>query len=299
MLQGFVYHDITYPSSWISKKASRAVSQFFTSAYKFTRVNAKELGVLMEKMPEPSTEIVVVFSQDVVPDTVVDKSASPTPNSLIRQFMNRGNTVIWLGDIPLLHLGMASGEKKSLPTSINRTVFYTNVITADFQLPDSMLAPKGNLRITALGSQLGLRILWDSWRPLPQPPVAIPPPSAFFSLAECSIGNQIRPVSYIYNYTGNGLSGFVRVYDCKLEEISQEFLEQLADLIFYRNPSGMQMIIENTREEITSLSEKLDARFQALKSDIDGVGKKISQLHDILQEVRKPKKESTTKKKQN
>ena len=295
MLQGYVYYDKAYPSSWISKKASRKILEFFDKQYKFKRVNAKELADVMKQTPGPSTEIVVVFSQDIVPDTVVDKPASPTPNSLIRQFMNKGNVVIWLGDIPLLHVGMANGEKQSLPSNVYKTVFYPNVITADFQLPDKSVAPMGNVRITALGSQIGLRTRWDSWRPLPQPPTAVPPPLGFYSLAECFIGNQTRPVSYIYNYTGTGLAGFVRIYDCKLDEISQEFLEQLADLIFYRNPLGMRMIQENVRGEIKNLSEKLEARFQALKSDIEGVGGKIAQLHDILLKIKKTKEERDVK----
>jgi len=290
MLHGYVFYDNAYPSSWISKKASRKIVKFFNTQYNFEKVNAKELVDVMEQTPEPSAETVVVFSQDIVPDTVVDEPTSPTPSSLIRQFMNKGNTIIWLGEIPLLRVGMASGEKQLLPSSVYRTVFYPKVIAADFPLPNNSLAPLDNVRITALGSQLGLRIRWDSWRPLPQPAVNIPPPSGFHQLAQCFIGN-LRPVCYIYNYTGNGLTGFVRIYDCKLDEISQEFLEQLADLIFHRNPIGMRMELENIRERIEILSEKLDARFQAIKSDLEVVGENITQVHDILLEIEKAKKD--------
>ncbi|MHA1664621.1 MAG: hypothetical protein ACTSVW_02160, partial [Candidatus Njordarchaeales archaeon] len=190
MLHGYVFYDETYPSSWISKKTSRKILEFFNKRYQFKQVNAKELADLMKQTSGPSTEMVVIFSQDVVPDTVVDKPESPTPNSLIRQFMNRGNAIIWLGDIPLLYVGMANGEKRSLPSNIYKTVFYPNIITADFQLPDNRVAPSSNIRITPLGSQLGLRIRWDSWRPLPQTPNPAPPPSGFYPLAECFIGNQ-------------------------------------------------------------------------------------------------------------
>lgn len=292
MLVGYIYYDEAYPSSWISKKASRKILEFFDKQYKFKRVSAKELASVMKQTPGPSTEILVIFSQDVIPETVLDNPELPTPKSLIRQFLNKGNTVIWLGDIPLLYVGMANGEKKQLPTNVYRTIFYPNVITADFPTPDSRLVPMSNVRITALGSRLGLRIPWDSWRPLPQPPASISPPSGFYSLAECFIGNQIRPVSYIYDYTGRGLRGFIRIYDCKLDDISQEFLEQLADLIFYRTPFGIRMLLENTHEKIKNLSEKLEAKFQALKSDIDEIGRKIKQLHDILLEFKKIKEKT-------
>ena len=294
MLHGHVFYDNSYPSSWISKKVSRKIVKFFNTQYNFKKVNARELADLMKQTPEPSAETVVVFSQDVVPDTVVDSRSSPTPNSVIRQFMNEGNTIIWLGDIPLLHVGMANGEKQSLPSNVYRTVFYPKVITTDFPLPNNSLASMDNVRITALGSQLGLRIRWDSWRPLPQPPVNIPPPSGFYPLAQCFIGN-LRPVSYIYNYTGNGLTGFVRIYDCKLDDISQEPLEQLADLIFHRNPMGMRRDLENIRERIEILSEKLEARFQAIKSDLEVVGGNIAQVHDTLLEIEKTKKDSQPK----
>ena len=291
MLHGHVFYDNAYPSSWISKKASRKIVKFFNTEYNFKKVNVKELVDVMKQTPESSAEIVVVFSQDIVPDTVVDTPASPTPNSLVRQFMNQGNTIIWLGDIPLLHIGMANGSKKLLPSSVYKTVFYPKVVTADFPLPNSSLVSMDNVRITALGSQLGLRKRWDSWRPLPQPQPNIPPPSGFYPLAQCFISN-LRPVSYIYNYTGNGLTGFVRIYDCKLDEISQEFLEQLADLIFHRNPIGMRMGLENIRERIKILSEKLEARFQATKSDMEAIGGSIAQVRDTLLEIKKTKKDS-------
>ena len=295
MLQGYVYYDKAYPSSWISKKASGKILEFFSKQYKFKRVNAKELAEVMKQTPGASTEIVVIFSQDIVPDTVVDNPASPTPKSLIRQFMNKGNSIIWLGDVPILYVGMANGEKKSLPSSIYKTIFYPNVISADFQLQDKKLVPMNSIRISTLGSQLGLRTRWDSWRPLPQPSSTVPSPSGFYSLAECFIGGQTRPVSYIYDYTGIGLTGFIRIYDCKLDVIPPEFLEQLADIVFYRNPLGMRTVLENTREEIKSLSEKLEARFQALKSDIDSVGSKIVELSDILVEIKKTKEKSGAK----
>ncbi|MHA1582624.1 MAG: hypothetical protein ACTSYM_09080 [Candidatus Baldrarchaeia archaeon] len=296
MLQGYVFFDETYPSSWISEKTSRKILEFFQKQYKFKQVNAKELAEVMKQASEPSVEKVVVFSQDVIPNTVVDKTSSPSPNSLIKQFMNRGNTVIWLGDIPLLYIGMPDGKKQSLPHNVYKTIFYPNIISMDFQLPDKRLAPMNNMRITALGSQLGLRARWDSWRPLPQPPASPPHPSAFYPLTQCFIGNELRPVSYIYDYAGRGLSGFIRIYDCKLDDISEEFLEQLADLIFFRNPLGVKITLQNMREEMNDLSMKLEARFQALKSDINGIGSKIAELRDILLEIKKSKEGASPKK---
>lgn len=53
------------------------------------------------------------------------------------------------------------------------------------------------------------------------------------------------------------------------------------------------MILENVHRQINDLSERLEVRFQALKSDIEGVGGKIGQLHKILLEIKnlKEKKE--------
>jgi len=282
MLEGYVYYDENYPSSWISKRASKKILKFFTKNFRFKEVDAKELANIV-KQEKYSKEIVIIFAQDVIPDTVVDNPRSPTPNSPIRQFMNKGNTIIWLGDVPLFYIGKANGEKSTLPTHVYKTVFYPNIITADFETTNNPIAPKNKIRITALGSQLGLKNKWDSWRPLPPPTGNPPPPSAFYVLAEYRAGNVYRVVSYIYDYTGMGLKGFIRIYDCKLDDVSEEFLEQLSDIILYRNPSAIKMILENMEKKIIELSQRLETRSQAIKSDIKEIGEKIDQLYNILQ----------------
>ena len=44
----------------------------------------------------------VVFSQDVVPDTVIEDYY---PNTTFREYLDAGGSVLWIGDIPLWYVG--------------------------------------------------------------------------------------------------------------------------------------------------------------------------------------------------
>lgn len=101
-----IYHDLRYPTSWILDTLSQEIVDYLTSnnnAITFTEVNADQLRDWMQNLvnDRDATHHVVVFSQDAVPVTVFfDKS-----DNLIREYLNYGGRVVWIGDIPFIKRG--------------------------------------------------------------------------------------------------------------------------------------------------------------------------------------------------
>lgn len=112
MSKKIVYHDESYPSSWISKEWSNEITTALNDRG-FDEKNATELREwLMDRLDEKEThESVVVFSQDMIPDTLL--SSLNSPNDLIRKYLDYGGRVVWIGDIPFWSKGhpISTGEK--------------------------------------------------------------------------------------------------------------------------------------------------------------------------------------------
>lgn len=99
-----VYHDDNYPTAWIPREVSKKITRFLKSK-DFVEHNAEDLAKWMEKSIDEETcrQSVVVFSQDIVPDTICH---TPSPSSLIREYLDCGGRVVWIGDIPFFYFGL-------------------------------------------------------------------------------------------------------------------------------------------------------------------------------------------------
>ena len=135
--------------------------------------------------------------------------------------------------------------------------------------------------ITYYGALLGLTHRWDSWRPIPQNWTIHRRPMLYV-LAQYYTGTGYRPVSYIIDYGGYGFRGLVRLYDCKLPDISKEMLEQLVRVTFYRSPAGIEKMLNSIYEELRKLREDLEVRFKAIRGDIDNISQYIKDALEIL-----------------
>ncbi len=98
-----VYYDEDYPTVWIRREVSKKIASFLKSE-NFVEYAAEDLAKWMEESIKNDTcwRSVVVFSQDVVPDTICH---SPEPSSLIREYLDCGGRVVWIGDIPFYYFG--------------------------------------------------------------------------------------------------------------------------------------------------------------------------------------------------
>lgn len=287
----YVYYDEDYPSSWISEDSAKKIVEFFTTKYDFKEINSKELAEVMNEALNLHSEVVIIFSQDVIPDTVVDNPRSPSENSLVKRFLLQGHTIVWMGDIPLLSLGQ-SNHGKLILNKAGYNLFYPD-LPSNFELPNNPLVKSHEINITPLGSSLGLTHRWDSWRPTPQGWSLPKHPHIrpiLYALAQYYTGTGYRFASYIIDYSGYGLRGLIRLYDCKLPDISVEMLEQVARIIFFRNPKGIEEMLNNIHDELRKLREDLEARFDAVKSDLSRVGESIREALTILREKEKDKK---------
>jgi hypothetical protein len=111
-----VYFDEDYPNSWIAKDGSKKIVSYFQEKG-FLKCNADELAEWMRKTVTENkcNQSVVVFSQDVVPETVCHDSTS---NALIRTYLDMGGTIFWIADVPFFYQGLnrehSSKVKKEL-----------------------------------------------------------------------------------------------------------------------------------------------------------------------------------------
>jgi len=183
----YVYYDDGYTTNWISDEISLAITDFLHS--KGLRVlNAEELAEMMRKSVDEDTcwKTLVVFSRDVVPETICHY---PYPNTLIRNYLDCGGTIVWLGDIPLYyralspsssnrlkeqlkHVNQSEGEKlKQLRKARDEKGRFADCheLRASFNIlgvVPLLVKHPSKVSITRTGREFGLRSTWYSDRPI-------------------------------------------------------------------------------------------------------------------------------------
>ncbi len=146
-----VYYDPAYPAAWTGGTEVRD----FLSAAGYEVLNATQLKSWMDARIADAALSVVVFSQDIVPDTVAESKSS---SATIRRYLNKGGKVVWYGDIPMYYQGHAGGTRTVWDTSGATTVLGFNAVgdTWDSNQP---------VTITTDGATWGMRQTWASLRP--------------------------------------------------------------------------------------------------------------------------------------
>jgi hypothetical protein len=154
-----VYHDPTRQSLWIdkSKQDPQRIADFF-SKKTIKTLNANDLKIFMEQALDKSNahQKLVVFSQDVAPDTIVESNSS---DNTLRRYLDAGGSVLWLGDVPLYYKSEANKEE---PTPIAQYGAPTEILGLIFVYS----VPKTSVSFTLLGRNIGLRTKWSGMRPV-------------------------------------------------------------------------------------------------------------------------------------
>lgn len=111
-----IYYDEDYPNSWIPRAESKKVVRFLIDKG-FSEYNARDLADWMRKAIDRGNchLSMVVFSQDVVPETVCHDSTS---NSLIRTYLDCGGTVLWMADLPFYYQGLNQEHSSRIRTEL-------------------------------------------------------------------------------------------------------------------------------------------------------------------------------------
>lgn len=154
-----VYRDPDYPSCWIDDKAGypdRIAS--FLESKGLPLLNAIQLRRFMIGGIEHGNACnkLVVFSQDVVPDTVTEDYFA---NTTFREYLDAGGSILWIGDIPLFYIGK-KGKVMDQAWRKGSPLFMLGVV------PIFANAPEQAVTITSEGKNLGLKHRWSGIRPI-------------------------------------------------------------------------------------------------------------------------------------
>ena len=145
-----VYYDPGYPTAWISFSKA-AIYRSFLLANGFVQMDAEQLKAFMEGN---GPDTVVVMAQDIVPDTVGDVRSA---GAVIRRYLDRGGSVVWMQDVPLYYQGHADGTRTEWGTAGMGSVLGVSMGAWD---RNDVVA------ITADGVARGLSQTWRSLRPV-------------------------------------------------------------------------------------------------------------------------------------
>lgn len=268
IVKPYVYYDERYPSHWIKLDVARRLVSALESVG-FEVIDADETKKLMEKAVATrfKEELVIIFSQDVVPEKLVDNPSSPGANSLIRKFLNNGHSIVWMGDIPLLHIGFSKGEKRTLTNIIARQVLGLDPNVSFVNVP---------VRHTNYGYMFQLPT-WIGSRPHKGASGV-----GFIPLSISSYGVHAFILTYYKGASGHyTLSGFIRIYDMELdkpEKLSDDMIRGIINVV-YRNPVfHVWMVMQKLQKRIYRVEEDLKTSFNTLRSELDNLGKILDKL---------------------
>ncbi len=107
----FIYNDTRYPYAWFGSNASSIMLEYMVHIFgkfdiQYAIINADELREIT--LNEDPNRSILIFSQDVIPDTVWDGSSS---SSLIK-WMQNGAKIIWNGGWEFWYIGYKNGTLK-------------------------------------------------------------------------------------------------------------------------------------------------------------------------------------------
>jgi hypothetical protein len=151
--------------NWIGLKNATTIAEYF-KANNFSQMNSGELGRWMNQAisANEAEQTIVIFAQDVAPYDVFDDLSS---NALIRQYLDAGGAVLWVGDIPFYYRTKLKDNYFDREDTTETGISYFNVLGV---IPVSMVA-SSRFSITKDGRKHGLKQVWASLRPVVNAPV--------------------------------------------------------------------------------------------------------------------------------
>ncbi len=105
MIEKVVYFDENYPGAWIDKKEWNEKLVEHLKKLEFEEKKAEELRDFMNERlkGKNANKSVVVFSKDMMPDTIL--SGMNSPDDLIHRYLDAGGRTVWIGDHPFWDKG--------------------------------------------------------------------------------------------------------------------------------------------------------------------------------------------------
>mgnify|MGYP001348598738 CR=1 FL=1 len=222
-----VFLDPFYPTSYLSGATGLATA---LESLGFSLRTATDLAAWMQSSINNAraARTLVVMAQDVVPDTV---AASPSSSALIRQYLDAGGSVLWMGAVPFYYQGRPDGSKILWGQDAQQQILgVPNPSTYWLSAPG---APVQTLPAGA-GYGIGVSPWWQS----PASTRALAPYCWAQPLAQISSGGiavwrvpywPLRPdcnegSQYIHDARREDSPGFVRIFDSPVDASDSRYL---------------------------------------------------------------------------
>jgi hypothetical protein len=161
--------------TWLGRDVASRIAKYFETK-SFARKDSSELGkwVTNAISSEQCLGSVLVFAQDVAPREVFDEFS---PNARIRQYLDNGGTILWMGDIPFYYRTESKNShfERTQPIDPKTRKPRDPPITTGFaQIELLGVVPVGMMlgsqfSVTGTGRRFGLRTNWPSLRPIVSP----------------------------------------------------------------------------------------------------------------------------------
>lgn len=131
-----IYYDPNYATSWIGNP--EAIADFFAQRG-FQVVNAQQLGHWVDERMEhnESCRSLLVFAQDMMPDTVADLCSATCK---VRLFLNKGARIVWHGDVPFWYQALPGKRYDEWMANGPQRVLAVRTILGEDLFPDRRLS---------------------------------------------------------------------------------------------------------------------------------------------------------------
>jgi hypothetical protein len=188
-----LYWDDDYSSAWAGGDASIRDA---LEAVGYTVLDAAALKTWMDAHIADKALSVVVFCQDVVPDTVAE---SMSDTCTLRKYLDAGGKIVWYSDWPFYYQGSSDGSRVTWGSAGATSVLGFNASSGPNDSLDEVV-------FTEAGVEWGLTTTWQSQRP-----TSVTITDNLTALATISSGSAAAWVKHFL--PGDKYRGFVRIYD--------------------------------------------------------------------------------------
>jgi hypothetical protein len=244
-----VYYDPRYPASWMRADIPEQTRDFFVERW-FVEKDAQQLKNWINQVLEEGRAYrsLVVFAQDIVPDTVLEV---PNESCLLKRYLDAGGRIVWRGDVPFWYQGKSSGAKDEWGLQGPQRILGIDYTNHDFSYKSSrkyggrIWDQDFPVQLTPAGHDIGLsypskrvRVRPVSGESVSVPYLLIEPDTITFSLAVALDGNNLA-LCWKKNFNDRHRhSGF-------MQYVTGEFLpNEVNDYFFRFAVSGWPLLFE-------------------------------------------------------
>jgi hypothetical protein len=153
-----VYYDNGFTTGWTQDAAAQGIRDYFKGKG-YTVLDAAGLATFMTSHVSSKKASVVVGSQDILPDTVIDiSSGAVVKTNLFNNYLSNSGRWIAFGDIPFYNIGKSDLTNLGAGDNGSITILGLSAGGGPRDLFDTSV-------ITEVGTKLGLTSTWSSARP--------------------------------------------------------------------------------------------------------------------------------------